>query len=68
MMCLLASYKKNMKKKKYLFASLKSIKKEVGSGDGSGSISHRDPDPHQNVMDPQNCLRVYTSQMEENLH
>jgi hypothetical protein len=37
-----------------------------------GSISHRyesgdpDPDPHQNVMDPQHCLRVYTSQIEEN--
>jgi hypothetical protein len=32
------------------------MKKGVGSGDGSGSIGQRygsrDPDPHQNVMDP----------------
>jgi hypothetical protein len=45
------------------FASLKSLKKgvgcEVGFRSGSGSISHRygsaDPDPHQNVTDPQHC-------------
>jgi hypothetical protein len=39
----------------FLFASLKSMKKEVGSGVGSGSISQRydpDRDPHQNVTDP----------------
>ncbi len=48
-------------KTKYFFASLKSMKKEVGSGIGSGSISQRygsgdpDPDPHQNVTDPQHC-------------
>ncbi len=35
-----------------------------GSASGSGSISQRhgsadpDPDPHQNVMDPQHCLKV----------
>jgi len=46
-------------KKKILifFASLKSLKKGVGSVVGSGSISQRygsgDPDPHQNVTDPQ---------------
>jgi hypothetical protein len=34
-----------------------------GSGSESGSISQRhestdpDPDPHQNVMDPQHCLK-----------
>jgi hypothetical protein len=47
--------------KKYFFASLKSMKKEVGSGvrSGSGSISKKygsgdpDPDPRQNVTDPQ---------------
>jgi hypothetical protein len=50
-----------MKKKKILFASLKSLKKGVGSG--TGSISQRDgsadPDlvPHQNVKDPQHCLQ-----------
>ncbi len=33
--------------------------KMAGSGSESGSISHRhgstDPDPHQNVLDPQHC-------------
>jgi hypothetical protein len=43
----------------FFLASLKSLKKEVGSevGSGSGSISQRygsaDTDPHQNVTDPQ---------------
>jgi len=46
--------------KKILFlASLKSVKKGVGSGVRSGSISQRygsgDPDPHQIVTDPQHC-------------
>jgi hypothetical protein len=51
--------RKNMKKKNYFLASLKLMKKEVGSGFGSGSISQRyesgepDPDPHQNVTGPQ---------------
>jgi hypothetical protein len=48
-------------KKKNFFASLKSMKKGVGSGvrSGSGSISQKygswdpDPDPQQNVTDPQ---------------
>jgi hypothetical protein len=49
-MCLGASYNKK---------SLKSLKKGVGSGVGSVSISQRyvsgdpDPDPQQNVTDPQ---------------
>ncbi len=48
-------------KKIFVFASLKSIKKGVGSrvGSGSGSISQRygsgNPDPRQNVTDPQHC-------------
>jgi hypothetical protein len=37
--------------------------KGVGSGAGSGSISQRygseDPDPHQNVTDPQHWLEQY---------
>jgi hypothetical protein len=41
---------------KFFFASLKSLKKEVGSGVGSesGSISQRygSGDPDQNVTDP----------------
>jgi hypothetical protein len=48
---------KNILKKMFFFASLKSIKKGVGSGVGTGSISQRygsgDPDAHQNVTDPQ---------------
>jgi hypothetical protein len=48
-------------KKIHFFASLKSPKKGVGYGVGpgnkSGSISQRygsaNPDPHQNVTDPQ---------------
>jgi hypothetical protein len=60
MMYLRASYEKKMEKK-YFFASLKSVKKVVGSGvrSGSGSISQRhgsgdpDPDTHQNVTYPQ---------------
>jgi hypothetical protein len=40
----------------------KGVGSEVGSGPGarSGSTSQRygsgDPDPHQNVMDPQHCM------------
>ncbi len=54
---------------KNYFASLKSVYKGVGSGvgSGSGSVSQRygsvsqrygsaDPDPHQNVMDPQHWI------------
>jgi hypothetical protein len=35
---------------------------KIASGSGSGSISQRhgsaDPDPHQNVMDPQHCIKL----------
>jgi hypothetical protein len=49
-------------KKIFFFAALKSMKKGVGFG----SISQRygsgdpdvDPDPHQNVTDPQHCLKA----------
>jgi hypothetical protein len=40
--------------------------KIAGSGSASGSISQKhgsadpDPDPHQNVMDPQHCLKWYS--------
>jgi hypothetical protein len=41
---------------------LKSLEKGVGSVFGSGSISQMyesaDPDPHQNVTDPQHCCAV----------
>ncbi len=60
MMCLWASYKKKIGKI-FFAASLKSMKKGVGSGVGSrsgaGSINQRygsgdsDPAPHQNVTD-----------------
>ncbi len=48
---------------KIFFASLKSPKTGAGSGVGSGagSINQRygsaDPDPYQNVMDPQHCQK-----------
>jgi hypothetical protein len=58
-MCLWVVYKKKVCKKNYYFASLKSLKKIVGSGVGSGSICQkygsRDPDLHQNVTYPQHC-------------
>jgi hypothetical protein len=60
MMCLWA---KNMKKN--FFASLKLMKKGVGSGFRSISQRYgsgdRDPDPHQNVMDPQHWKKVKVS-------
>jgi hypothetical protein len=40
----------------FFFASLKSLKKGVGSI--SQSYGSPDPDPHQNVTDPQHCLKV----------
>ncbi len=46
----------------FLFASWRSMTKIAGSLSESGSISQRhgsadpDPDPHQNVMVPQQCL------------
>jgi hypothetical protein len=47
--------------KNIFFASLQSLKKGVGSGVGSRSVSQRygfaDPDPHQNVPDPQHWLK-----------
>ncbi len=58
-MCLWLSYKKKIYgEKNFVFASLKSLKKEVGSRVGSGSIGQKygsaDPDPHQKVKDPYN--------------
>jgi hypothetical protein len=56
-MCLRVSYTKKYEKMIIFFVSLKSLTKGVRSGVGSGSISQRygtaDPDPHQNVTDPQ---------------
>jgi hypothetical protein len=46
-----------MQKISFWLASLRSMMKVEGSGSESGSISQKhgsaDPDPHQNVMDPQ---------------
>jgi hypothetical protein len=57
-MCMLASYNKKYKKMVF-FASLKSMKKGVGSGSISQRYGTGDPDPHshQNVTDP-NSARV----------
>jgi hypothetical protein len=55
-MCLRDSYKKKI----FVFESLQSLKKGVGSISqryGSARIRIRtDPDPHQNVTDPQHCM------------
>jgi hypothetical protein len=40
----------------FFFASLKSLKKGVGSISQRYGSGHPDPDPHQNVTDPQHCL------------
>ncbi len=57
MMCLWPSYEKNMKKNIFL-ASFKSMKESDPELD-----SEPEPDPRQNVTDPQHCLprvHVYT--------
>jgi hypothetical protein len=55
-------------KKIIFFASFKFLKKVVGSG--SGSISQKfgspDPDPHQNVRDPQHWRPPTHSLVEHN--
>jgi hypothetical protein len=48
-MCLRESYKK---KNIIFFASIKSLKKGLGSGSVSQKYKTADPDPHQNVKDP----------------
>jgi hypothetical protein len=61
------SRKKFIKKISFLLASWRSMTKIAGSwsksGSGSGSISQRhgsaDPDPHQNVMDPEHWLQYF---------
>jgi hypothetical protein len=42
-------------KKNYFFASLKLMKKGVRSGSISQRYGSGDPDPHQDVNDPQHC-------------
>jgi hypothetical protein len=48
--------------KKMLVAILRSLTKIAGSGAGVGSVSPRygsaDPDPQQNVTDPQHCIKL----------
>jgi hypothetical protein len=51
-MCLRVSNKKKNMKKNF-FGILKSLKKGVGSGSVSQRYGSADPDPHQNVTDPQ---------------
>jgi hypothetical protein len=57
-MCLRVVIRKNMFNKLF-FASLKSLKKGVGSGFISQRYGSADPDPHQHVTDPQHCLLQY---------
>jgi hypothetical protein len=59
MMKLWSSYEKENVGK--IFSSLNSMEKGVGSGVGSGYgsiIRGMDPDPHQNVTNPQHCCKV----------
>jgi hypothetical protein len=68
MICLWKSYRKKYEEKKYFFGiQFLKINEESSrirggglSGVGSRSISQRygsgDPDPHQNVTDPQHCF------------
>jgi hypothetical protein len=52
-------YKKICKKSfQFFFLSLKSLKKGVGSGSISQRYGSGDPDPHQNVTDPQPLLSM----------
>jgi hypothetical protein len=53
-MCLPVSYKK----KKFFSTSLKSQKKGVGSRSISQRYGSANPDPHQNVTDPQHWKQV----------
>ncbi len=51
---------------KFFFASLKSMKKEVGSGSISQRYGSGYPDPHQNVTDPQHWYLGYPSNGSKN--
>jgi hypothetical protein len=53
-MCLWASYKKKIREKKF---TLESLKKRVGSISQRYGSGDPDPDPHQNVTDPQQCIK-----------
>ncbi len=53
MMYLWVSYKKKIRKENNFLTFLKSLKKGVGSGSISERYGSGDPDPHQNVTDPQ---------------
>jgi hypothetical protein len=52
--------KKTLKKTYFLLASCPPRTKKAGSGSGSVSqwYGSADPDPYQNVTDPQHCLKV----------
>ncbi len=46
-----------MGKNLFFFASLKPLQKGVGSGTIGPRYGSADPDPHQNVTDPQHCVQ-----------
>jgi hypothetical protein len=51
------SYRKTLYNKIcFLLTSLRSMTKVAGSGSISERHGSADPDPHQNVMDPEHCL------------
>jgi hypothetical protein len=59
-MCLLASYKQKIWKK-YFFCTLKLMKKEFRSVSQRYGSGNPDPDPHQNVKDPQHWTKEKVS-------
>jgi hypothetical protein len=46
----------------FLSASCRPLTKKTGTGSGAGSVSRwyrsADPDPYQNVTDPQHCVQI----------
>ncbi len=57
MMYLWVRHKKKYENNIIFFTSLKSLKKGAGSGSISQGYGSGDPDPHQNVTDPQQVVR-----------
>ncbi len=57
-MCLKVSYKKKYEKI-ILFCNLQVTEERVGSGSISQRYGSEDPDPRQNVMDPQHWLKYF---------
>jgi hypothetical protein len=57
-MCLRVSYKKQIWGKNDFLASLNITEKRIGSGSIRQRYESTDPDSHQNVTDPQQCMNL----------